>query len=82
MKNACTYLYFRSKMNKLTDSQKFWVMNHLATYLSWEPEKTHLDELLEAHLRCSVPVQNKDEWWWALRNLSEAPLFYKILRSA
>jgi len=83
MKNACTYLYFRSKMARLTDAEKFWVMNRMAFELgnyNRLNEVNLLNKQLEQHLRRSVNEQNKVEWWWALRKLSAAPQFYTILR--
>jgi len=82
MKNASTFQYFRSKMAKLTDSQKFWVMNHMAYFLSCQnalcPE--HLNVMLQHHLSKSVSEQNTATWWLTLRELSSASLFYKTLR--
>ena len=83
MKNACTFLYFRNKMARLTDSEKFWVMNRMAFELGNYHrlnEKIPLNIRLEQHLRRSVSEQNRVEWWWTLRKLSAAPQFYTILR--
>jgi hypothetical protein len=83
MKNASTYLYFRSKMARLTDSEKFWVMNRMAFELGNYNRTTELNLLnkqLELYLRKPVHEQNKVEWWLALRKLSAAPQFYTILR--
>ena len=83
MRNACTYLYFRSRMARLTDAEKFWVMNKMAFELANYNrlnEKDHLNIKLERHLRRSVTEQNSVEWWLALRKLSAAPQFYSILR--
>ena len=83
MRNACTFLYFRSKMARLTDSEKFWVMNRMAFELANYNRLNELNPLnkkLELHLRKPVHEQNKVEWWWALRKLSAAPQFYTILR--
>ena len=83
MRNASTFLYFKSKMARLTDSEKFWVMNRMAFELgnyNRTTELNQLNKLLELHLRRSVCEQNKVEWWWALRKLSAAPQFYTILR--
>ena len=83
MKNASTYLYFRSRMDKLTDAEKFWTMNRMAFELSNYNKLNELNPLnkkLELHLRRSVSEQNRVEWWWSLRKLSAAPQFYTILR--
>ena len=70
-------------MLRLTDAEKFWVMNKMAFELSNYNrlnEVNHLNKKLEQHLRCSVSEQNRVEWWWSLRKLSAAQQFYKILR--
>ena len=80
MKNACTYLYFKSQMDKLTDTEKFWLTNRMVYAFNYQPTKTDLDYQLDMLLRQPIPVQNTVEWWHALRAVSGAPLFYKILR--
>jgi hypothetical protein len=83
MKNANVFLAFKSKMAKLTDTEKFWLMNRMAFEANYEISQTTpnvLNSKLEGLLRLPVSTQNTVEWWWALRELSCAPLFYKILR--
>lgn len=80
MKNASTYLYFKSQMAKLTDSEKFWLTNRMVYAMVLEPYKTDYDNTLEMLLRQPVVIQNTVEWWRALRSVSVAPLFYRILR--
>lgn len=82
MLNACTFLYFRNKMGKLTDSEKFWVTNHMVYFLVCENAIIYneLNYLLRLHLSKPISEQNTDSWWMALRTLSSAPAFYKTLR--
>lgn len=80
MKNAATYLYFKSLMGKLPDAEKFWLTNHMVYAFNHEGAKTDLDRRLEFLLKQPIAVQNTVEWWQCLRQVSEAPMFYKILR--
>jgi hypothetical protein len=82
MKNACTFLNFRNKMGKLTDSEKFWVVNKMVYFLVCENAINYneLNYLLRLHLSKPIQETNSDTWWWALRTLSSAPAFYKTLR--
>ena len=53
MKNSSTFLYFRSKIIKLNNSEKFWIMNRMAFELQSEIkicELNYKNYLLENHL--------------------------------
>ena len=80
MKNACTFLYFRSKIQKLPDGEKFWIMNRMIFEIQNDNNKDRLNYLLELHLKRPISELRNSEWWLKLRTLSSAPLFYKILR--
>jgi hypothetical protein len=84
MKNTATYLNFKYRINQLRDSEKWFVINRLVSFINYErlsDREQFIDEdnkALENHLR--YPSPNTDEWWMRLRELSVAPLFYQTLR--
>lgn len=81
MLNAHIYLSFKRKMGQLTGTEKMFVMNRVLYELTVDKlseSKIGLNARLVELFSCSVAEQNTSEWWWALRNVSSASLFYKL----
>ena len=85
MRHAASYLLFKRNYAKMTDSERYFLMNRIVHVLEGELTenvlyRSHiLTMYLLRHLR--VPIQYIDEvWWMRLRPLTEAPLFSVVLR--
>ena len=88
MLNAAVYLKFQSDMAKITDYEKFYIMNRMVNFINLirnfdltdTDYNNPLNLKLEQHLRCTVQNQKKPEWWIQLRKLCSASLFHSTLR--
>ena len=76
-----SFLYFRSQFNKISESERLFLMLRLRQWLLYEYTKKHsLDGPLIKHMTVSHCLWN-EFWWRRLRELSKAPAFVSMIRS-